>query len=331
MSRARLLSTLPLLAACGGGDLVLPGSVPAVLSPVAGDNQTGIPSAALADSLVVQVANPEGTGISGVVVTWSVAGGGSVNPAISTTDADGKAATQRVLGEEVGAYGTTATASVTQGSPVLFLATAAASEPDADKSKVQVSPNTLPASNGSSAATVTVTIRDRHGDPVPNVLVTLAATGLSNTLTQPTSPTDARGITTGRFSSSATGAHVISATAAGILIAQAATVTVVAGPASPVTTVAAVDPLATYVDREVAITIDAYDAFGNPIHRSGEPITATAVFDGERRAVPVAYSPDAERYVGSFRPWAIGTFAVEIAVDGTPIAGSPFQTVMRVF
>lgn len=324
-------SALPLLAACGSGDLVLPGGVPAVIIPVAGDNQTGTPRAALAESLVVQVANPEGVGVPGVVVTWSVAGGGSVSPVTSTTDTSGRAATQRMLGDEVGAYGTTATATVTQGSPVLFLATAASSEPDPDKSKVQVSPNTLQASAGGSAATVTVTIRDRHGDPVSNVLVALAATGSANTLTQPAAPTDARGVTTGRFSSTAVGTHVISATAGGITIDQTVKVTVVAGPASPGATVASVDPLATVFSPEVALTIDAYDAFGNAIHRSGEPITAAAVFDGDRRPIPVAYSADAERYVGSFRPWALGTFIVEIAVDGTPIAGSPFQTIMRTF
>jgi adhesin/invasin len=290
-----------------------------------------MPRAALAESLVVQVADPAGAGIPGVVVTWSVAGGGSASPVTSTTDAAGRAATQRVLGEGVGAYGTTATASVTQGSPVLFLATAASSEPDPDKSKLQISPSTLQASAGGSAATVTITIRDRHGDPVPNVLVTLSATGSANTLTQPAAPTDARGVTTGHFSSTAIGVHVISATAAGISIDQTAKVTVVASPASPATTVATVDPRATFVASEVALTIDAYDAFGNPIHRSGEPITATAVFDGDPRAIPIAYDSDAERYVGSFRPWSLGTFTVEIAVDGTPIAGSPFQTVMQAF
>ncbi|HET9151513.1 MAG TPA: filamin/ABP280 repeat domain-containing protein, partial [Gemmatimonadales bacterium] len=117
----------------------------------------------------------------------------------------------------------------------------------------------------------------------------------------------------------------------GISIDQTAKVTVVAGPVSPATTVAVVDPLATFVSPEVALTIDAYDAFGNPIHRSGEPISATAVLDGDRRAIPIAYDSDAERYVGSFRPWALGTFAVEIAVNGTPISGSPFRTVMRAF
>ena len=144
--------------------------------PLDGGGQTGVVGAPLDDSLVVRVVDAAGEGVAGVEVRWGVNGGGSVSPETSTTDADGLAAAQRVLGAEPGAYGTTATASA-QGSPVVFLATAVAAGPSAERSGVAAAPLSIKASTGSNFATMTVTVRDGLGNPVPGVSVTLSATG----------------------------------------------------------------------------------------------------------------------------------------------------------
>jgi hypothetical protein len=66
---------------------------------ISGNNQTGSPGAPLADSLRVRLVDQSGNGISGAVITWTAAaGGGTVSPTSSTTDANGFAATLWTLG-----------------------------------------------------------------------------------------------------------------------------------------------------------------------------------------------------------------------------------------
>ena len=115
MARWAGITLVAAIPGCSGGDLVLPSSLPASLEAVAGDGQSGTVSTALADSLVVRVVDALGAGLAGIQVTWSASKGGSVSPATTTTDAEGRAATQRVLGDTPGAYATTATAPAAAG------------------------------------------------------------------------------------------------------------------------------------------------------------------------------------------------------------------------
>src|SRR5262249_56936236 len=62
--------------------------------------------------------------------------------------------------------------------------TVSAATPSATVSSLAVSPATITSSSGSSSTTITATVRDTFGNPVPGVVVTLAATGLGNSLTQ---------------------------------------------------------------------------------------------------------------------------------------------------
>jgi len=130
MSRLRILLAASLSiapAACGGGDLVLPNEGQASkLNPLSGDGQTGTILAPAAESLVVQVVDRFGNPVGGVSVSWSAQGGGDVSPASVVTGADGKAATQRILGSQVGSYGTTAVATPLPDDAVSFTTTAVA-------------------------------------------------------------------------------------------------------------------------------------------------------------------------------------------------------------
>ena len=96
---------------------------------VSGNNQTGTAGQALAQPLVVQLTEANGTPISGATVTWAVtAGGGSVGAASTQTDAQGHAQTTWTLGQS-GTQTLTATLSLTaNGSPVTFGATVAVSQ-----------------------------------------------------------------------------------------------------------------------------------------------------------------------------------------------------------
>jgi hypothetical protein len=98
---------------------------------VSGDEQTGPVSSALADSLVVKATDALGNPVSGVEVTWSVAGGGSISPVTVVTGADGLAAAERVLGPTATAQSAQATVAGFTGSPVTFSHTAIPANPTA--------------------------------------------------------------------------------------------------------------------------------------------------------------------------------------------------------
>lgn len=75
-------------------------------------------------------------------------------------------------------------------------------------------------------STVTVTVMDQFGNPVPAATVTLAETGGGGIVTQPAATTDAGGQATGSFSSSAAGSFTVQATADGVVINQTASIIV---------------------------------------------------------------------------------------------------------
>jgi adhesin/invasin len=121
--------TLLALAGCGGGDLVLPNEgQPTEVEIVRGDRQTGTILEAAPDSLVIRVSDPFGNPVAGVEIAWSAVDGGEVRPTTTVTGNDGRAATQRVLGEQPGTYGTTAVATVLPEDVVSFTTTAVAAK-----------------------------------------------------------------------------------------------------------------------------------------------------------------------------------------------------------
>jgi hypothetical protein len=143
----------------------------------------------------------------------------------------------------------------------------------ATQSTVAVSPATLTASNGASAATVTVTAKDAFGNPVPGVTVVLAASGTGNTVTQPAGPTDVNGVATGTLSSTAAGTKTVSATAGGVALPQTQDVTVNAAAASALAF--AGQPSTTQAGAPIApaVAVTAQDAFGNPVSSFAGQVT----------------------------------------------------------
>jgi protocatechuate 3,4-dioxygenase beta subunit len=105
---ALLLSALGF--ACGGDDLTLPNEgEPSALEIFDGDRQNGTVGEALGESLVVLVTDRFGDPVSDAVVRWNAEGGGTVDPGESTTDAEGRAGTRRILGTAPATYVTIAT------------------------------------------------------------------------------------------------------------------------------------------------------------------------------------------------------------------------------
>lgn len=101
-----MLATL-LLSACGGGsDLLLPGAgEPAAVTLLQGDGQNGRVGDALPQALVAAVTDGAGRPVEGATVVFVLtdpAPGASLSPDTTTTDADGNATSQVVLGTRPG-------------------------------------------------------------------------------------------------------------------------------------------------------------------------------------------------------------------------------------
>src|SRR5262249_46048296 len=109
---------------CGGSDLTLPNEgQPAAINVVRGDRQNGTVGQPLPDSPVVRITDRFDNPVAGAEVTWTADNGGSVDPAASTTDADGRAATTRTLGTQPGTFTTQAAVTGSTVNPAIFVAT----------------------------------------------------------------------------------------------------------------------------------------------------------------------------------------------------------------
>lgn len=122
---AALLSVL-VLAACGdGGGPTGPNPKDLVIAVQGGDQQISAVSTPLPKPLqVVVTTGAAKTPVKGVAVTWTVSGGGTVNPATSVTDSTGVASTTLTLGASAGTVTVTATFSGNIGPAATFTAEA---------------------------------------------------------------------------------------------------------------------------------------------------------------------------------------------------------------
>ena len=94
-----------LVAACGGGDLSLPGSGDIVIRVVEGDGQRGAVGEPLAAPVVVEVTDEGGDPVEGATVEFALTSAGEgagITPATALTGADGRAEAHVQLGDKVG-------------------------------------------------------------------------------------------------------------------------------------------------------------------------------------------------------------------------------------
>jgi PKD domain/Bacterial Ig-like domain (group 3)/Bacterial Ig-like domain (group 1) len=135
-----------------------------VISMVSGDNQSGPVNTQLAESLVVEVADGFGNPISGVTITWTAQGGGTVSAATTQTDQNGLTYVTRTLGPTAGTQQTLAEGVGLVGSPVTFTHTAKAG----NASSVNiVSGNNQEAPTGSELPQpLVVQVLDQDGNPI---------------------------------------------------------------------------------------------------------------------------------------------------------------------
>jgi PKD repeat protein len=161
------------------------------IAVVSGDEQSAPAGSTLLAPLVVEVTDAFGNPISGVPVSWTAEGGGSVSQSSTTTDDQGRASVERTLGPAAGAQTTLATSEGLAGSPVTFTHTATVG--NAAGLSI-VSGNNQTATAGSRLpADLVVRLVDGTGNGVPNAAVTWVVGLGGGDVTPENGTTDAAG------------------------------------------------------------------------------------------------------------------------------------------
>jgi hypothetical protein len=234
------------------------------ISIVSGDGQTGAVGAPLTAALVVKVVDGSGNPVIGATVTWAVtAGGGSPNPASSTTDANGQAATTWTLGPTPGTN--TLTASVTGVGAVTFTATGVSGAPS--RLAILTQPSQTAQVGTPFGRQPVIQVRDGQGNDVAQsgvpvtAAIALGAGTLGGTATR---STDAQGRAT--FTdlqiNGAAGAHTLIFAAAGYTSVTSTSINV--QKASTTTTIASDLPDPSVLNAAVTVTVRVTSSAGTP-------------------------------------------------------------------
>ena len=182
------------------------------------------------------------------------------------------------------------------------------------QSTISAAPGSIGA--GDETSTITVTARDGDGDPVAGAGVLLSATGSGNTISQPSDPTNANGVTTGTIRSTVAQAKTVSATINGTTITQTAAVTVTAGPPSAAQSTVSASPTSISTGGTSTITVAVRDQHGNPI--GGSTVVLAATGSGNTLGQPAATNANGVT-TGTLTSTDDGTKIVSATADGTEI------------
>jgi hypothetical protein len=234
------------------------------ISIVSGDGQTGAAGAPLAAGLVVKVVDGSGNPVIGATVTWAVtAGGGSPNPASSTTDANGQAGTSWTLGAAPGTN--TLNASVAGVGTATFTATGVSGAPS--QLAVVTQPSQTARIGTAFGRQPVIQVRDGQGNDVNQngVSVTAAVASGAGTLGgTATRVTDGQGRAT--FTdlqiNGGVGAHTLIFAAAGYTSATSTSINV--QKATTTTTIASDQPDPSAPNAAVTVTFTVTSSAGTP-------------------------------------------------------------------
>jgi adhesin/invasin len=185
------VALIALAGACNSTkDVNSPAKVATSLTASAGiSGQSAAVGLTTPTAISVIVLDENGATIAGAPVTWGVlTGGGTVNSASSTTDANGVATITWTLGTKAGAN--TLQASLASGTSVTITATGVAGPATALSI---ASGNNQTVSLGSTSAAFSLMATDAYGNPVSGLAVSWGTS--AGTLSAATSTTDVNGLT----------------------------------------------------------------------------------------------------------------------------------------
>jgi len=240
-----------------------------VLEIVSGDNQTAPVRSALADSLLVKVADALGNPVAGVQVQLAAVAGGSISPATVMTGADGLAAAERVLGTAAGTQ--TAEASSAGLPTVTFTHTAIAANPTA---LILVSGDAQSGAVGAPLAdSLVVRLQDDNGNGVGGKAITWVVGAGAGSVSPVTSTTSATGFakTQWTLGASAGSRLVVSAVFSGLQVQFVATAG--AGASAKLGFTQAPGNTAAGANITPSVKVAIQDGKGNTVTSAQDPIT----------------------------------------------------------
>ncbi|HKT60913.1 MAG TPA: Ig-like domain-containing protein [Gemmatimonadales bacterium] len=259
------------LGACGGGDnLLLPGSgAPATVTIVQGDGQNGRVGQALPQPLVAEVLDASGRPIEGATVVFALtdpAPDASIAPDTATTNADGQASANVVLGTRPGSQAGQVRA--LGGSPSATVNFTLNALPENANGIAAVSGQDQTAPVGSMLpAPLVVQVTDPFGNPIADVTVAWTVDG-GGAVSAASTTTGSDGTTSVQRTLGATaGAQHTFATVDGLVGSPVTfTATATAGAASGVTIVSGdgqTGPVSTELPND--LVVEVRDAGGNAV------------------------------------------------------------------
>ena len=196
---------------------------PSLIVKTAGDAQSATVNTAVATALQARITDRASNPIQSANVTFTAAGGSGTlvpaSPATLATDASGFASiTSWTLGTSAGTNNVTAASTGTPGA--IFSAAGTPGAPSASQSIVVDNTAAIVACSasctvaGTTADSVTVTVRDQFNNLISGATVTVSSTGLNNGFSPSASgSSDALGVFATKLSSTTAQAKTISATA----------------------------------------------------------------------------------------------------------------------
>jgi large repetitive protein len=266
----RLVFAAALLAACGGGDLVLPAAnAPATLQIVEGDGQSGRVGTALDNPIVALVADQSGRPVVDATVSFAFTDstGATVKPGAAQTGADGQAAFEVTLGQRVGAVAAQLSVATGGAAPPLNAPISLNALPADANGLAPISGDGQSAPVGSALPDpLVVQATDAFGNPIAGVTVSWTADGGS--VSEASTTTGADGLASVNLTlGPAAGTQHASASAEGLAGSPVVfTETATAGAATTLELVSG-DNQSALVGTALAnpLVVRAHDADGNPV------------------------------------------------------------------
>jgi adhesin/invasin len=307
--------TINSVAAAGANYLV----TPATTSPAAGS--AVVITAQLRDANGNPVAQPDQT------VNWSLtnANGTFSGSATASTTTDNAGVAQVVLTVSNAAGASTQVRANFGSAPAGTSAAIATVPGSASAATTQITSDVAGVAAGGTA---TITVQARDGNSPPNdltssggtvVLSTTAGSSLSAVID------NGNGTYTATLSTTTVGAKTITGTINGQAIVDNAVVTVSVAGVSAAQSSATV-PAGT-AGAATNIVIQSRDQFGNPMGVGGSTVEVT-VSGANTVATFTATNVGDGTYTAAYTPAVAGTDNVAIILDGTPISGSPYSSVV---
>jgi hypothetical protein len=291
-----------------------------------GDGQMAEVSTVLPESLAVRAVDRFGNGVAGIEVSWEARNGGAVSPSSVSTGPDGRAATERTLGDRPGSYASSASAEDLEGSPVSFSATAiAAPQPSLE---LATQPSAAAAAGVPLEQQPQLQLRDPLGAPLDreDVRVTVqVATGDGSLGGRTTARSDANGRVsfTDLELRGETGSWTLIFAAEGFTPVTSTAITVRPGPPASDRSSVSVPNGTAGVATNIALHLE--DEFGNPVSGASSNVSISVEGVNPASNLPVTELGQGS-YSSAYVPVHSGTDVIRVEFNGVPLGGSPFQS-----